>query len=653
MIQTQISEENMCNKLSITQSKYFGSQSRLLNEKSTQERSSLLIEKEKYNSYDNVNSIDSNYNNNIIYEKSNKEASSVVNIDDIDQDINTNVDSMFSLSNSSLEGLLDDDNSNINEINEINNKDDFEVDQIFDDRNEGSENMININDETKNSLSMDKPSSSFSDNIIEDVNNDSSHISQVLFEDNVDNNINMNESSRNNLNDDIKEYHNNDNVSSSTTKICETCIDFDKNNVDVSKSFIETQINKNIIIDNKNKDFMDEDDINLKNIEMKIKNNNICEGTIDNSDNESIEDNSIGNSFKTNEQENQEEEFYESDNDDDNSERLLSDKDDNDDDNSERLMSDKDENNNDSSEGLMSDKDDNDDIDEEDRYSDSNDSTDEDIKKVKKSSTFMEKINFIKGKYTYHSKTISNSPIIRKADDQRSRKRKRIQENNKKSTTKKIMNKISYLSSPSHSSSSLSDIVEENTNREANKSLSSKGIINNEKEVDDRDIIDDQPLLNTVENFSKKSERTNFLFERLKKFSKKKVIEKNEISLSVSSSPSKNENKNIQNTEPDEHNNKLNSTTIDMMDSFVSNGSTAILPSKDISSLLSTDLIGSKSHRYNYRTLYNNLLNHKVIFDKKHLLDLQVIGQADQKFIVCKLLNYENKDQINGKYFIN
>jgi len=175
MIQNQINKKNVSNKLSITQSKFFGSQSRLLNKTSTQ---NLLIEKEKNNSDDNVNNVNNNFNNSnhTLPETSNKEVSSIVNIDDIDQDIDTadaDTDSIFTLTNSSFEEILDDENSEINEINEINNKNDFKVvDQISNDRNEGCKNMINADNEIENSLSMDQSSSSLSDSIVSEITED-------------------------------------------------------------------------------------------------------------------------------------------------------------------------------------------------------------------------------------------------------------------------------------------------------------------------------------------------------------------------------------------------------------------------------------------------------------------------------------------------
>ncbi|ORY45425.1 hypothetical protein LY90DRAFT_671538 [Neocallimastix californiae] len=211
-------------------------------------------------------------------------------------------------------------------------------------------------------------------------------------------------------------------------------------------------------------------------------------------------------------------------------------------------------------------------------------------------------------KYSYQSN--SKSPIIQRAENIRRRKRKHLNEKTDHNYRINNSNKLSK---------SVNSFIE---------------------------IAIDSKTKAKESTYNKKLTKIkiNPLLERFKKFKKN-----NEMNIDLCSSLN-NKNKNT------DKNNDSNNVNLrgeieykDLRSKHEKKTTTSdINDSVEVSLKNQNELYESQSYRFNYETIYNKLINNKIIFNKQHLKNLQVIGQADQKFIVCKLTGYENKDKKKG-----
>ncbi|ORX60132.1 hypothetical protein BCR36DRAFT_408495 [Piromyces finnis] len=236
-----------------------------------------------------------------------------------------------------------------------------------------------------------------------------------------------------------------------------------------------------------------------------------------------------------------------------------------------------------------------------------------------------EKINFIKEKYFYRPNS-SLPSIIRHADDRRTRKRKRAfpskaKRQYKKSTSFKSNDDSSHLSF-------MNNLIEPSTSL-----ISDSELEKNDLEIPSIDFSNEK-----TDKLLKNSKKLNPLLEKFKKYRKNPVIENSNTSTIL-----------------DESNNdvSINNGIITLNDDIKDFNERIPTINLNIdnatSNINKSEIVGPKYFRYTC----NNFLNHKVIFDKEYLKNLQVIGQADQKFIVCKLLNYKNKEQVNKKKYFS
>ena len=235
--------------------------------------------------------------------------------------------------------------------------------------------------------------------------------------------------------------------------------------------------------------------------------------------------------------------------------------------------------------------------------------------------TMNDKINFFKDKYSYQSKS-SLIPIIRHADNLKTRKRKRIHESSS--------NKQKHKKSNNTDSLHLSN-AKMNSSQQTKSLLLSNNNLHSDKS--DVEVLNDDSSNATTKESYQKTKKPNPLFEKFKKFRKNPVVENKNSSIIPEAL-----NKTI---------NKNNVIDLDKEEDIYDGHEKVLSNNKEINGLSSTPsqnkVVEPKSFRINFN-------NHKVIFDKEHLKKLQVIGQADQKFIVCKLLNYENKEQTDGRF---
>eukprot|EP00833_Pecoramyces_ruminatium_P002130 jgi/Orpsp1_1/1176162/evm.model.c7180000056617.1 len=598
-------------KLSITQSKFFNSQS--LNKK-TNKNNSIPEE---------------NYNNSLLDFHNTKEKTSTDVVDFIiqdDTDIENN--SILSYSNNSIgeiseEGIID--------HGIIDNKNDEDIDII---RNEENE-MIKEKEESFKEVENIEINKKNNDNIINDYLNDQKddttdifNISKDFFElSYLDSNNNNNNG---NNGDNEKDSQNKKDIlpeldvlsTSSNSHISETQkTDYINDSLLVDDIFHSDLLNKSekLIINN---DDVYISDVNNDNIEILSSKCKFCdsEKTVDDNANNNlnrdyndefilikkhdfeIENNDIINVLKTNQDSIDETKIDNND-----SSNILETRElNNGSKNNEKIEQNDDEVNSDSDifeEDFNNDIDDTDDDIDDDDNDDDYEETEEEIEESESDDNGMvkecnigkkslnEKINFIK------EKTITSQDSLNIS-------------NNKKESSSIIISKL-------------------------NKNDRENNIINKEfKESTNK----------------QKSTRNNSLLERFKKF--KKNNENIDLNINSELQPiNKNNVININNNDNNKHINE--NVNLNNKNTIASSYPVEFYPSNNQQELLSqNEMYENKSYRFNYKTIYNKLLNNKIIFDKKHLKHLEVIGQADKKFIVCKLTKYEinNQNKDNKKF---